>query len=61
VRVPADLILPAPDADTLREIASWDGVRLASYAASDFPVDVIRFEGSSSLRSSCPGPAATRP
>ena len=48
MRVPADLILPAPDAETLREIASWDAVRLASFAASDFPVDVLRFEGSSS-------------
>lgn len=46
--VSADLILPAPDPQTLREIASWDSVRLASYSASDFPVDVIRFEGSSS-------------
>ena len=44
----ADLILPATDAEALREIASWDALRLASYSASDFPVDVIRFAGSSS-------------
>ncbi|HEY1251346.1 MAG TPA: dihydropteroate synthase [Thermoanaerobaculia bacterium] len=46
--ISADLILPAADAGTLREIASWDSLRLASYAASDFPVDVVRFAGSSS-------------
>ncbi len=45
---PADLILPAADAETLREIASWDALRLASYSPSDFPVDVVRFAGSSS-------------
>ena len=45
---PADLVLPAADAETLREIASWDALRLASYSASDFPVDVVRFAGSSS-------------
>ena len=44
----ADLILPAADAEALREIASWDALRLASYPASDFPVDVVRFAGSSS-------------
>ena len=46
--LPADLILPAADAGALREIASWDSLRLATYAASDFPVDVVRFAGSSS-------------
>lgn len=46
--LPADLIIPAQDAETLREIASWDGLRLASFAASDFPVDMVRFEGSPS-------------
>ena len=45
---PADLIIPAPDAETLREIASWDGLRTASFSASEFPVDVVRFEGSPS-------------
>ncbi len=45
---PADLILPAADADSLREIASWDGFRPASFPASDYPVDVVRFQGSSS-------------
>jgi len=46
--VAADLVIPAPDAETLREIAAWDGFRPATFAASDFPVDVVRFEGSSS-------------
>ena len=44
----ADLVIPAADAETLREIVSWDGHRAATFAASDFPVDVLRFEGSSS-------------
>ena len=44
----ADLVIPAPDADALREIASWDGFRPATFAAADFPVDVVRFTGSSS-------------
>ncbi len=44
----SDLIIPAPDADTLRDVASWDGFRPASFAASDFPVDLVRFAGSSS-------------
>jgi dihydropteroate synthase len=48
VTVPADLILPAPDAETLREICSWDGFRTATFRPSDFPVDVVRFEGSAS-------------
>jgi dihydropteroate synthase len=45
---PPDLVLPAADAETLREIASWDALRLASYSPADFPVDVVRFAGSSS-------------
>src|SRR5438093_12966733 len=45
---PADLVIPAADADRLREIASWDGFRPATFSASEFPVDVLRFEGSSS-------------
>ena len=44
----ADLVIPAPDAETLREICGWDSFRPATFAASDFPVDVVRFEGSSS-------------
>ena len=44
----ADLILPANDAESLREIASWDGFRPATFAPSDFPIDVVRFEGSAS-------------
>jgi len=43
-----DLVIPAGNAVLLREIASWDGFRPATFAASDFPVDVIRFDGSSS-------------
>jgi dihydropteroate synthase len=46
--VPADLVFPAASAEILREIASWDGLRLATFAAADFPVDVVRFERSSS-------------
>ena len=46
--VPADLVLAAANAETLREIASWDGFRPATFAASEFPVDVVRFERSSS-------------
>jgi dihydropteroate synthase len=44
----ADLVIPAADADALREIAAWDGFRPATFPASDFPVDVVRFEGSTS-------------
>ena len=44
----ADLVIPAADAETLREIAGWDGFRPATFAAADFPVDVVRFSGSSS-------------
>ncbi|HYK41863.1 MAG TPA: dihydropteroate synthase [Thermoanaerobaculia bacterium] len=43
-----DLVIPAGNALLLREIASWDGFRPATFAASDFPVDVVRFDGSSS-------------
>ena len=38
---PADLVLPAADADAIREICAWDGFRPATYPASDFPVDVV--------------------
>ncbi|MFN2386262.1 MAG: dihydropteroate synthase [Thermoanaerobaculia bacterium] len=46
--VPADLVIPAAGSAELAEIASWDGVRPATYARADFPVDVIRLHGSSS-------------
>jgi dihydropteroate synthase len=46
--VAVDLLIPAADADSLREIAGWDGVRPATFAAADFPVDVVRLAGSSS-------------
>jgi dihydropteroate synthase len=48
VAICADLVFPASTSALLREIASWDGVRLASFAAVDFPVDVVRFERSAS-------------
>ena len=44
--VSADLVFAASDAASLKEIASWDGFRPATFAASDFPVDVVRLEGS---------------
>ncbi len=43
-----DLVIPAGDTAAIREIASWDGFRPATFASSDFPVDVVRFDGSSS-------------
>ena len=46
--MPADLVFAAANAEALREIASWDGFRPATFAASEFPVDVVRFEGSHS-------------
>jgi dihydropteroate synthase len=48
VALSADLVIPAADAAALKEIASWDGFRPATFPSSDFPVDVVRFEGSSS-------------
>jgi len=48
VPVYADLVIPAQDADSLREIFSWDGFRPGTPPASDFPVDVVRFAGSHS-------------
>jgi len=48
VTPPADLVIPAPDAEALREICAWDGFRPATLPASDFPLDVVRFEGSAS-------------
>jgi dihydropteroate synthase len=46
VKVSADLVLSAASAAELLEIASWDGFRPATFAASEFPVDVVRLEGS---------------
>ena len=46
--VSADLVFPAATAELLREIASWDGLRIATFAAAEFPVDVVRFERSAS-------------
>jgi len=46
--LPADLVIPAADAAVLSEISSWDGLRPATFARAEFPVDVVRFEGSSS-------------
>ncbi|MGH9400201.1 MAG: hypothetical protein ACRD00_07515, partial [Thermoanaerobaculia bacterium] len=46
--VSADLVFPVNDRDTLLEIASWDGFRPATFAASDYPVDLVRFDGSAS-------------
>jgi len=46
--VAVDLVIPAADAESLREIAGWDHVRPATFAAADFPVDVLRLSGSSS-------------
>jgi dihydropteroate synthase len=48
VTTPADLVFPCPDAESLREVCAWDGFRPATMAATEFPVDVVRFEGSAS-------------
>jgi len=48
VSLSADLVLAAGDSGTLREICAWDGFRPATFPASDFPVDVVRFAGSAS-------------
>jgi dihydropteroate synthase len=48
VKISADLVIPASDGAELQEIASWDGFRPATFAPSEFPVDVVRLEGSSS-------------
>jgi dihydropteroate synthase len=48
VAICADLVFPASTSALLREIASWDGVRLATFAEADFPVDVVRFDRSAS-------------
>ena len=46
--VSADLVIPAWTQRELAEICSWDAIRPATFAASEFPVDVVRFEGSPS-------------
>jgi dihydropteroate synthase len=46
--VSADLVIPAADAAILREICGWDGFRPATFATADFPVDVVRLDGSAS-------------
>ncbi len=48
MKVSADLVIAADNAAELSEIASWDRFRPATFAASEFPVDVVRFEGSAS-------------
>lgn len=48
MRISADLVIPASSVVELAEIASWDGFRPATISPSEFPVDVVRFEGSSS-------------
>jgi len=48
VTVPADLVIPAAGPAELREILSWEDARTASFSTFDFPIDVLRFEGSNS-------------
>jgi dihydropteroate synthase len=48
VKISADLVIPAAGSAELLEIASWDAFRPATFAASEFPVDVVRLEGSAS-------------
>lgn len=48
MRVSADLVLSAADAEELSEIASWDGLRAATFSRAEFPVDAVRFHGSAS-------------
>jgi len=48
VTVSADLVIAASDGLELAEIASWDGFRPATLAPAEFPVEVVRLEGSSS-------------
>src|ERR1700686_4654645 len=45
----ADLVFSAENRGALLEICSWDRIRPATFAVSDFPVDVVRLEGSASL------------
>ena len=46
--VSADLVIPASTQRELVEICSWDGFRPGTYAATEFPVDVVRFAGAQS-------------
>ncbi len=46
MKVSADLVIAADNAAELLEIASWDRFRPATFAAAEFPVDVVRLEGS---------------
>lgn len=48
MHVSADLVITAKDAEELAEIASWDGLRAATFSRADFPVDSVRFHGSAS-------------
>jgi dihydropteroate synthase len=48
VSVSADLVFRADGREQLAEIVGWDGVRQASLPLADFPVDVVRFSGSTS-------------
>jgi dihydropteroate synthase len=48
VALSADLVIPAADAASLHEITSWDAFRPGTFSASEFPVDVVRLEGSPS-------------
>jgi len=48
VTVCADLVIPAADAPGLAEIASWEAFRPATFPRAEFPVDVVRLQGSSS-------------
>ncbi|HEY7369618.1 MAG TPA: dihydropteroate synthase [Thermoanaerobaculia bacterium] len=43
-----DLVFPASSPAELREIYGWDAARTGTFAPGDFPVDVVRFGGSSS-------------
>src|SRR5512146_2768039 len=44
----ADLVIPAWTQAELVEICSWDGLRPGTIPAAEFPVDVVRFDGSPS-------------
>lgn len=46
--VSADLVFAAAGAAELGEIYGWDGLRPATFAATEFPVDVVRLRGAAS-------------
>lgn len=48
MRVSADLIIPAADAEELSAISSWDGLRAATFSRAEFPVDAARFHKTAS-------------